>query len=267
MEPQALDFTLLTHCQQDAATGCYAQALAGFIQWFAARYRPAIQRRLHNVERLRRLALRSSYHRRTPEIVGTLFLGMHYFTQYAVDHQALSPHEAKVLRHRALQSLAMAAGHHAQLLATSEPAQRFLELLSTALVSGRAYIAAPNGTVPAAPQAWGWRRRPTSTNLTDWRPAGEKIGWIQGDEIFLLPDAAYAVAQTVGKAMGEGFGVRPQTLWKRLKEWGALRSTDPKRETLKIRRTCEGRQHNVLHIAAASLLDATEGEDGVRPNE
>jgi len=191
--PQDTDFTLLTQYQKDAAAGLYAQALAGFIQWFASRYTPATGYLPRHVERLRRLAQRSSRHRRTSEIVATLFMGMHYFTQYAVEHQAMSPRDARDLRRRAWSALETAAVRQAQLLATADPVERFLELLSAAITRGRADMAATDGTPPADPQAWGWRKNRTDKHTTaEFRPCGTKIGWIKGDEVFLLPDSTYA---------------------------------------------------------------------------
>jgi hypothetical protein len=52
--------------------------------------------------------------------------------------------------------------------------------------------------------------------------------------------------------------VTPQTLRKRLHERGLLASVDEKRETLTIRKSFEERQHNVLHLHAASLCPPTK---------
>lgn len=69
--------------------------------------------------------------------------------------------------------------------------------------------------------------------------------------MFIEPDAAYSIASSVAEALP----VTQQTLWKRLRERGLLASVDEKRETLKVRRRLEGRNHSVLHLNASLLLE------------
>ena len=34
-------------------------------------------------------------------------------------------------------------------------------------------------------------------------PQGQRVGWVTGDDLYLQPDAAYAVAQTLGQKVGD----------------------------------------------------------------
>ncbi|MGQ9576987.1 MAG: hypothetical protein ACUVUC_16920, partial [Thermoguttaceae bacterium] len=47
---------------------------------------------------------------------------------------------------------------------------------------------------------------------------GMRIGWIDDEDLYLEPDAAYAVVQRLGRDVGDALAVSPQTLRKRLKE-------------------------------------------------
>lgn len=76
-------------------------------------------------------------------------------------------------------------GHHL----ASEPARRYIELVSTALASGRAHLATPGGD---APQGAGWGWQPTNDGS---RPRGQRIGWLENEQVYLEPAAAFAVVK------------------------------------------------------------------------
>ena len=97
----------------------------------------------------------------------------------------------------------------------------------------------------------------------EWRPQGQRVGWLDGDDLYLDPEAAHAAAQRVGEAGGGGLGVAPKTLSKRLHEAGLLRATSGT-EGLTVRRHLEGRRRRVLHLTA-DAIDAGEPGQPVRP--
>ncbi|MCH9023222.1 MAG: hypothetical protein IID32_10735 [Planctomycetes bacterium] len=75
--------------------------MAGFLSWLAPRYgdiRDGLNREMAD---LRRAAGRASGHRRTPEIVASLFLGLRYFLAFARDVGAIDDD-----RHSELEALA-----------------------------------------------------------------------------------------------------------------------------------------------------------------
>jgi hypothetical protein len=81
----------------------------------------------------------------------------------------------------------------------------------------------------------------------EWLPQGARVGWLDGQDLFLDIDSAYGVAR-VAAAGVDGIAVGSQTLIKRLHESGRLKSIDERREKLKIRRVIEGRRLEVLHL-------------------
>jgi len=130
------------------------------------------------------------------------------------------------------------------------------------LASGRAHLARQDGDEPRSPEAWGWRSVTVGAGQyerAEWRPSGERVGWVDNDghHLYLEPDAAYTVAQRLARDGGDTLPVTPQILWKRLKERRLLASVDEKRQTLKIRRTFQRQQHDVLHLHASALLPPT----------
>lgn len=84
------------------------------------------------------------------------------------------------------------------------------------------------------------------------RAKGQRIGWIEEQDVYLQPDAAYRVAKEM--SVNDDLSITPNTLWKRLNEHGFLASVDKARETLKVRRIIEKREQRVLHLTSNQLL-------------
>jgi len=133
--------------------------------------------------------------------------------------------------------------------------------LSSALFSGRAHLADREvGRPPIHPEACGWRRNESGGFI----PAGDCIGWVDGDNLYLDLTAAYRLAQVLGRDSAEGISVGEQTLKKRLNDKKLLASTDEKRETLTVRRILAGTSKSVLHFLRTTILpEASDGDEDV----
>src|SRR5215216_684369 len=255
-----VDWEKLTECQHDAEAGLYAQATSGFVSWFAARY-DEVQRRMPDEAReLRDEASRAGQHKRTPFIAADLGLGLRYFLSYARDAGAVGAEEYDALWERGWKAILEAAASQEVHQAVSEPAGRFMELLRSAISSGRAHIGSTDGERPEENAgALGWRK--ADSEYDDWRPQGDRIGWIDGEDLYLESAASYRVVQSQAQG-SEGLAVSERTLRKRLKEKGLLLSTDKKRQTLTVRRTIEGvKDRSVLHLRLSSLFSDKEEPD------
>jgi hypothetical protein len=265
--PGDVDAARLTACQADAAGGLYAAAMAGFVRSIAEAY-PTIRAGLRaQVVRMRGEALDGRAHRRTPEIVANLALGIDHLLAFATAVGAVDPGQAAGLRERCWRALLDAASDQRSHQAASEPSARFVELLSAAVAAGRAHLADEEGDRPTNPGAWGWRRIPEGAFANEsWRPMGERVGWVadEGDDLFLDPDASFAAAQRVGRDTGDPLAIAPRTLHRRLQQAGFLRSTDDVRGRLTVRRTLGDARRTVLHLGAGALEGAGRraGDDG-----
>ena len=91
-------------------------------------------------------------------------------------------------------------------------------------------------------------------------PQGARVGWLDGQNLFLDIDAAYRAAQATA-ADGDGIPVGVQTLVKRLHETNRLKSIDERRGKLRVRRMLGGSRQEVLHLHAdvleSSIVDRT----------
>jgi hypothetical protein len=249
----ALDWSKLTQCQQEAASGLYAQAMSGFLRWLAPSYEGLREHLKEERAFLRQRASDSKQHRRTPGIVADLALGLRYFLLFAHDCGAMSKEEAERFWEGSWRELGEVAASQSQHQVASEPTRRFRELLSAAIAGGRAHVADPGGDRPESPGAWGWR-----LSGEEWRPQGERVGWLEDEDLYLEPEAAYAAVQKQGRDSGEPPSVTGRTLRKRLHEQGLLLSVDHARQVLTVRRTLGGRRREVLHTSEDLLSFQTE---------
>lgn len=242
--------------------------MAGFLRWLAPQYNGVRDSLRAEVAELREKALVGIAHRRTPEIVANLFIGLKLVLAFAEDAGAITAAEKADLLRRAWDALGEAAAAQAEHVQAADPVGQFLRLLAGALASGRAHCAAPNGNAPEHADAWGWRE-----HNKEWRALGKRIGWIDAAELFLEPEAAYAEVQELARSQGDSIPISPRTLWRRLRERELLASWDDSRKRNTVRRRLDGHERReVVHFRADALHaqepsppspDAAEhGQDG-----
>lgn len=259
MTKGTIDPAKLTECQRSGKEGLYAEAMGAFIQHLAldfGNYRATLARKANEY---RNLAAGLLGHARTPETIAQLQAGFQFFVEFACSIGAITPNEGDRLKKACWQSLFNAAKLQARHHMDTEPAARFIALLQSAMVSGRAYIENRDGGAPQfAAGACGWRAEGSAILLS----RGDRIGWIDEGDIFLDPSASFRIAQLVCRDTGDAIPVTEQTLRKRLRERGYLASTDATRETITVRRNIGGTSRDVLHLHRGTLLpDAEAGEN------
>jgi hypothetical protein len=156
------------------------------------------------------------------------------------------------------EALCQNAAAQAKHQAATEPTERFLALLRACLTSGRAHLQTTKAGRPEqSPESCGWR-----LDNQNWKSQGDCIGWVDGEDIYLEPTAAYRVIQMMARDMNEPFETSEQTLKKRLFEKRLLASVEAKHETLTVRRTIAGSKMPVLHFLRSTLLqEASDDED------
>lgn len=270
----------LTACQHDAEGGLYAKAMAAYLGWLAPRLERTRQLTAERKLDLRAIEFNAGAHARTPGMVADLFIGFGCFVAFAVECGVLIPAQADRLSTSVWGGLHQAAGEQIAHQQSEEPARRFLELLASALASGASHVATIEGRIPGTtdssglpegeaelfdagagedhtadrqgPTLWGW-----VYHHREWEARGLLVGWLDGDELYLEPDASYKVVAAM--ASETGIGVAPTTLWKRLSEGGWISKREGKRETLKVRRTIGGQQRAVICLRADALQEVSNG--------
>ena len=254
----------LTESQRDATAGLFAASLAGFVRWLAPRYADVLAglRQEHADLRERALVNGNGAHARTPGIVADLALGMKYFLEFAVEADIITVKERDELARRGWTALGEAAAAQEDHVQAAEPCGHFLRLLAGVIASGRGHVTAPDGMEPRDPEAWGWRGKEYThrgeggvpeTEIS-WMALGRRIGWLDGTDLYLEPEAAYAEAQEMARHQGDSLAVQLRTLWRRMRDRNLLATWDTVRQRNTIRRTLGGKKdRDVLHLHADVL--------------
>jgi hypothetical protein len=277
VSPGDVPLARLTPHQRAAAAGLYAQALAGFVRWLAPQYDELCGRLPGERAELRDRAMTGTGSARTPGIVADLALGLKLFLDFARAAGAITEAEQADLARRSWQALAEAGVAQAEHVQAAEPTALFLRLLAAALASGRAHAAGPDGLEPRpAPEAWGWRgkeytfRGPDGPeNDISYQAQGRRIGWVDGEELYLEPEASYAAAQEMARDQGDALPVSPRTLHRRLHERGLLLAVEMHggKTRYAVRRTLEGRRRDVLCLRADTLTSSASAPSApLEPN-
>jgi hypothetical protein len=255
----------LSAMQTNAASGIFAAAMAGYLRWLATRIDDLKGTLPERQRMLRDRLFQDGEHRRTPDIAASLLVGWQTFLQFAEESGAIAGKDAAFTLDRVRSALTESAEVQRAHQASEEPARRFLALLGAAISSGRAHLAdADTGSQPENAACWGWQLASVGSghDLREvWRPNGERLGWIRGDDLLLEPDTAFAATQKLVRDQGTSLPIKQRTLWKRLAEQGLLASRDRARGTNTARHMVEGRRRDVLHLRASALAAETERSD------
>lgn len=267
-EPGDVDWARLAAYQVEEGRAALPLAMAGYLRWLAGRFEALRDELPALVARFRRELVAAGRHARTPEAIANLAVGWFLWLRFAHEVGALSREESEAAWGRAWQALAALACDQMAYHADEDPAERFVALFRSAIASGAAHVASPNGGEPIDPAAWGWRFRVVGAGLSErseWQPCGVRVGWLAGDDLYLDPAASYAAAQRLGTSGAGGLTVSARTVHKRLHQAGYLRTVDQARGRLTVRVSLRDRPPDdhepkrdrrveVLHLAASALL-------------
>jgi hypothetical protein len=254
LRPGAVDLALLTQAQKDAASGVLALAMSGYIRSIAARWDadPELPAKLRAQRDRFRDRHRTKGHPRFAVNVASLELGWHEWLAYAAEAEAITAAERDKCWARVRKALARLGAEQERYQRDGDPVSVYLRSLIALVASGRAHLACPDGTEPADPGQWGWQADGAARAddpRTIWRPQGQRIGWVDGDEVYLQPDAAYTAARQYADAGGTPLAKTKTVLHKALRERGLLKGTAADRLT--VQRNVGGqRNKHVLNLAA-----------------
>jgi hypothetical protein len=239
-DKNTIDPDRLAICQDKAAAGLYAEAMAAFLCWLASQYETITANLPKRIAALRQKAEKSNQHRRTPEIVANLMLGLKLFLRFCSEKNILSDEEVAELRSNAWEALGQAAAAQAREQRADEPARRFVDLISAALAGGDVHL------------------RDANTGIAMKRSSGRCVGWIDPeypDYVLLEPDISFAEAQRMANLQGEALPVAKHTLWKRLREKNFIALSEKDRNLVKW--PINGISRRVVCLWAKTLFPKT----------
>jgi hypothetical protein len=204
-------------------------------------YMQAFDERAKKIQR--ELAIKG--HARMPHIVAELEAAEQLYLRFAVESGVIRADGlADILKECRNALFAAAKGNRVD-SASHGPAARFVALLRSALLSGRALD---------QPGSLGWRKEESNSG-DSWRPGGERIGYVDGNHSYLDLKLALPVVRRLGRESGDDFEISEFVLRKRLYEAHLLETTDinTARETHTVRHTVLGNQLPFLHFSIKTL--------------
>jgi hypothetical protein len=201
ISPGDVDLPVLSEMQKAADEGVLKAAMAGYVRYVAAQDKSSFKRR---VKELRAEAAKkfSGGHSRTPENAALLMLGVENFLAYAASIGA--DLDGEKLRGEAWEALLAAGNEQDQHQRDEQPAERFKALLQGLLSSGGAHIRDVYRGSPPGACMLGWTEKEYGDKM-QIQPGGRSIGWIDGEDLFLEPDATYAELQQFAQRQGHCF--------------------------------------------------------------
>jgi hypothetical protein len=236
LAPKSINPAKLSTLQAAAAGGLLAEAMASFVRRMAELADAdvdGLRDRLHR----RQIQLRaeiSAAHRRTPDTAAALTVGIEEFLRFAVEVGAIDEAERKRRLAIGWQKLCGGATAQGDELREDDPVTMFVEAIPTLLAAGRAHVSGRDGEVPQDgddPNVLGWRRRVSTLHEahgcyteveSTHQPLGDRIGWVEGGALWLLPDETIAAVNRMLREQGRGIPVSQRTLGRRLREAGWL---------------------------------------------
>jgi hypothetical protein len=250
VNPGDIDPTGLTELQGNHVNGLYTKSMTGYIQWLAPRL-DKLKSELHRRHReLRTLASNSAIHKRTPDIVASLGAGLEVFLQFAVENGVVSQTEGHELFQRCWNALGRLAEKQVLYQVSEDPVKRFIELIQASFVIGRAHLAdSKTQDAPADAKRWGWR----VNRFGDLTAQGDRIGWLNNDEIWLQPDAVFSTIQRIASSQHSSISVSKETLWKRLAHQGIIQVSEGEQKNL-VKRSVAGGRPRVLIVKNKEIL-------------
>ncbi len=196
VERDKVDLGALTEAQRMAHR--LPHAMAGYIGWLGSQMKGLPRLLEETFQGARERATAGSEHLRVPEAVAHLWVGLDCALDYAVDVGACEQAEAKEHRAQAWEALLALGRAQVSAVESERPSLRFLRVLSALLTQHRALLL------------------PKEESGDGLGPEAGLIGWIDAEELFLLPEPAFQAVARFCRDSGEHFSVRQVRLWRDL---------------------------------------------------
>lgn len=254
----------LTNLQKLAKDGMLAAAMVGFIQYLAPRLDDLkILAPKRKIEIRDEVIKNVTAHSRTPDIIADLMFGLEQFLEYVVHVGVYTAEQANDLRNTAVKTLLESNKTFQEVFASGNPVRRFCNLLLAAFTTGAVHLEGLQGGEPSKDaEQWGWKTNP-STSIKETKPGSKLIGWVDGINLYLNPEAVFTAVQEIANKQGSPIMDTPRTIRKRLHEDGILVKNSATKYT-KVK-NIGGTKQNVIHLLSTKLFDDEESTAADEP--
>lgn len=258
-----IDFDRLSDLQRHAGEGTLARAMAGYVRWLAPQIDRLKATLPDEIRDIRNKAKQRGMggHSRGPSDYASLGAGIKTLARFAVDCGALKEDEAKGFIERCGRALWDLLEEQIEHQASQDDVSRFLSLLASALSSGRCHIFDLKGSERGCSTTESGHTAPMLGWLLDghghFQPKGPRIGWIEGDVIYLDGDAAYSAVSDYASNQGGTIEVTQRTIFQRIYERGFLARTETLAGKLRlnVRKSIQGAVTRVYALKLCALIE------------
>lgn len=242
----------LSAAQKCATDGLMAQSTAAFVQWLAPQMEN-LKRRIPRLQTTLRNSIQSSQmHNRTPDIAASLGVGLRMFLKFAHQSHVITKAEMNSVWQDGWEALLKIAEKQSGYQNTEDHTHKFINYVRYALNIGEAYIV--NAKTGEVSVEFGVRSGGQS----------KKIGWLDGSDVCLDPDASFSLVQQLARQQNEAIPISKHTLAKRLAQKGLILPSDTENRNT-IKRTVEGRRQYVLVFQHKNLFLEKDEKQSSKP--
>jgi hypothetical protein len=251
ISPGDVSLPRLTAAQATAGDGTFAVAMAAYVRWLARRYDAdgRLPQQLDGERTRLRDSARAEGHPRHALNIGSLALGWHEFLSFAAEVGAITAEQREATWARTWKALVDTGAEQARYGRDADPVRIYLQSLAALITEGRACLSDTHGRAPADAARWGWKWDDAGDGT--YRTHGDMIGWIDGDDLFLQPDAAYTAARRFAET-SLPLAITKHALHKQLHERGLLASTSGNGRLTVRKRVADGIPV-VLHLTVSGF--------------
>jgi hypothetical protein len=232
LSPGMVDKVLLDRGQEAARSGTLARAMSDHLATVAGDFDRYTSKAREDWKRLRDEAMGANLSGRAPAQAAFLLVGYSQALRHWQTAGAIGEAAAVAMFADARRIVWQLARTHERRIASAQPADAFVTILTDLLLSGGAYLLDMNNKRPDLyADRYGWKK-----DVSD----GPHIGWVNEPkrEIYLLPDAALEAVTTRARRIDSPLNIRPAALWRQLMDRGLLLDGGPEdREGGTVRRT------------------------------
>lgn len=255
IEKCGVNLDTLTELQEKGQSGELSQVMSNFIQWIAIMAFTGNFGGTFVQQRRRRLKteIGQGGHTRTPYNLAELLCGLSVFLLWAKSIKLIDENDEKRIMQMATSSAKTLALAQAEVDHESSDAQRFIDLMKSALQTGRAHVASMSGMRPRYHLSLGWRDETAPKGDVLERSQGDRIGWVDDRYLYIELSSALAVVKRLSTDLGNHLGASGRAISKALKEANWLAITDEGRNTVKV--TCAGSRRQVLCLDLNQVMD------------
>jgi hypothetical protein len=246
----------LSKIQRLAQDGILNDLMASFISWLCVYFDRPEGCNLQQIQlRFRESYSHETLHKRSPDIYAQLMLGAKVFSEFCLENKILDQTEVERFLKSSSESITETINLQTEYQKDADPVSISIELLQSAIVSKRAFIAdSISDGHPTQCEYWGW------DSISDRNYKGERIGWLSGRELWLEPNLTYTIVQRMAREQQINFPLSKQGWIKALASSGKILTSTAPGDTRNLikRETPSGRIRVLVIPESTILLDKPE---------